>query len=210
MADTKHVGRIAKTKKKCGVVYRVVPGEPDNCVVVMTESLDAADHDSFINLINSATAQDAYELGEAMSRTQLSDGRNMLAGFHTTGRMQKVATNLVEMTPNNNASINLAELNNIIAQQKGVTVADLALGGAAPAVQDTGVTNAADAYTNTSTMSAMDEVVTTDEGIITDEMLAAKYRSDADRLSKEAASLRRQAEELVPTKKASKKTTESA
>jgi hypothetical protein len=209
MADTKHVGRIVKTKKKCGVVYRVVPGEPDNCVVVMTESLDAADHDSFINLINSATAQDAYELGEAMSRTQLSDGRNMLAGFHTTGRMQKVATNLVEMTPNNNASINLAELNNIIAQQKGVTVADLALGGAKPAVQDTGVTNAADAYT-TSNMSAMDEVVTTDEGIITDEMLAAKYRSDADRLSKEAASLRRQAEELVPTKKASKKTTESA
>ena len=209
MADTKHVGRISKTKKKCGVVYRVVPGEPDNCVVVMTESLDAADHDSFINLINSATAQDAYELGEAMSRTQLSDGRNMLAGFHTTGRMQKVATNLVEMTPNNNASINLAELNNIIAQQKGVTVADLALGGAKPPVQDTGVANAADAYT-TSNMSAMDEVVTTDEGIITDEMLAAKYRSDADRLSKEAASLRRQAEELVPTKKASKKTTESA
>ena len=209
MADTKHVGRIAKTKKKCGVVYRVVPGEPESCVVVMTESLDAADHDSFINLINSATAQDAYELGEAMSRTQLSDGRNMLAGFHTTGRMQKVATSLVEMTPNNNASINLAELNNIIAQQKGVTVADLALGGAKPAVQDTGVTNAADAYT-TSNMSAMDEVVTTDEGIITDEMLAAKYRSDADRLSKEAASLRRQAEELVPTKKASKKTAESA
>jgi len=56
----------------------------------------------------------------------------------------------------------------------------------------------------------MDEVVTTDEGIITDEMLAAKYRSDADRLSKEAAALRRQAEELVPTKKASKKTAESA
>jgi hypothetical protein len=207
MADTKHVGRIVKTKKKCGVVYRVVPGEPESCVVVLTESLDAADHDALINLINSATAQDSYELGEAMARSQLSDGRNMLAAFHTTGRMQKVATNLVEMTPNNNASINLAELNNVIAQQKGVTVADLALGGAKPQAP---ATNPADAYTNASTMSAMDEVVTTDEGIITDEMLAAKYRSDADRLSKEAAALRRQAEELVPTKKASKKTTESA
>ena len=207
MADTKHVGRIAKTRKKCGVVYRVVPGEPESCVVVLTESLDAADHDSFINLINSATAQDSYELGEAMARSQLSDGRNMLAAFHTTGRMVKVATNLVEMTPNNNASINLAELNNIIAQQKGVTVADLALGGAKPQAP---ATNPADVYTNASTMSAMDEVVATDEGIITDEMLAAKYRSDADRLSKEAAALRRQAEELVPTKKATKKTAESA
>lgn len=208
MADTKHVGRIAKTKKKCGVVYRVVPGEPESCVIVLTESLDAADHDSLINLINSATAQDSYELGEAMARAQLSDGRNMLAAFHTTGRMQKVATNLVEMTPNNNASINLAELNNIIAQQKGVTVADLALGGAKAQAP---VTNPAEAYTNTApAMAAMDEVVTTDEGVITDEMLAAKYRSDADRLSKEAAALRRQAEELVPTKKATKKTAESA
>jgi len=207
MADTKHVGRIVKTKKKCGIVYRVVPGEPESYVVVLTESLDAADHDALINLINSATAQDSYELGEAMARASLSDGRNMLAAFHTTGRMQKIATNLVEMTPNNNASINLAELNNVIAQQKGVTVADLALGGAKPQAP---ATNPADAYTNASTMSAMDEVVTTDEGIITDEMLAAKYRSDADRLSKEAAALRRQAEELVPTKKATKKTAESA
>lgn len=208
MADTKHVGRIAKTRKKCGVVYRVVPGEPENCVIVLTESLEAADHDSLINLINSATAQDSYELGEAMARSQLSDGSNMLARFHTTGRMQKVATNLVEMTPNNNASINLAELNNIIAQQKGVTVADLALGGAKPAA-NTGVTNAADAYV-TPSMAAMDEVTMSNEGIITDDMLAKKFRSDADRLSKEAADLRRQAEELVPTKKATKKTAESA
>jgi hypothetical protein len=41
-------------------------------------------------------------------------------------------------------------------------------------------------------------------------MLAKKFRSDADRLSKEAADLRRQAEELVPTKKTSKKTVKSA
>jgi hypothetical protein len=209
MADTKHVGRIAKTRKKCGVVYRVVPGEPENCVVVMTESLEAADHDSLINLINSATAQDSYELGEAMARSQLSDGSNMLARFHTTGRMQKVATNLVEMTPNNNASINLAELNNIIAQQKGVTVADLALGGAKPAVANTGVTNAADAYV-TPSMAAMDEAVTTNDGILDDETLAKQLRSQADSMFKEAQRLRSEAEELAPSKKATKKTAESA
>ena len=209
MADTKHVGRIAKTRKKCGVVYRVVPGEPENCVIVLTESLEAADHDSLINLINSATAQDSYELGEAMARSQLSDGSNMLARFHTTGRMQKVATNLVEMTPNNNASINLAELNNIIAQQKGVTVADLALGGAKPAVANTGVTNAADAYV-TPSMAAMDEAVTTNDGILDDETLAKQLRSQADSMFKEAQRLRSEAEELAPSKKATKKTAESA
>jgi hypothetical protein len=209
MANTKHVGRIAKTKKKCGVVYRVVPGEPESCVVVLTESLDAADHDSFINLINSATAQDAYELGEAMSRTQLSDGRNMLAGFHTTGRMIKVATNQVEMTPNNSASVNLSELNNIIAQQKGVTVADLALGGAKVKPNNTDVTNAVDAYI-VPTMAAMDESVTTTDGVLDDETLAKQLRSQADALFKEAQRLRSEAEELAPTKKATKKIAESA
>jgi hypothetical protein len=51
-----------------------------------------------------------------------------------------------------------------------------------------------------------------DDGVITDESLAAKFRSDADRLSKEAAALRRQAEELVPTvkKTTAKKTKASA
>ena len=37
--------------------------------------------------------------------------------------------------------------------------------------------------------------------VLSDEALAKSYRSQADRLSKEAAELRRQAEELVPTKK---------
>jgi hypothetical protein len=36
---------------------------------------------------------------------------------------------------------------------------------------------------------------------LTPEQKAKHYRSEADRLSKEAASLRRQAEELVPTAK---------
>ena len=200
MAETKHVGRIEQTRKKCGVVYRVVPGEAASCIVVMTESLDAADHDSFINLIDSATAQDAYELGEAMARAQLSDGSNMLARFHKTGRMQKVASKLVEMTPNNNASINLAELNKIIAEQKGVTIADLALKG-----KDgkTVVAKDADHGVDPVQTYSSDAPVAQDS-VLTDADLAAQYRSQADALFKEAQTLRKQAEELVPTKKKTK------
>ena len=202
MAELKHVGRIKGNNKKCGIVYRVVPGEPENCIIVLTESLDAADHDSFMKTIESSMAQEAYELGEAMARAQLSDGRNMLAGFHTTSRMQKVPSNLVEMTPNNKTSIPLNELNEVIAKQKGVTVADLALGGAKPTT-DAPVANPADAYTNEATPAVSD-------GVITDDDLAKSYRSQADRLSKEAAELRRQAEELVPSKKKTTKTKASA
>jgi hypothetical protein len=61
-------------------------------------------------------------------------------------------------------------------------------------------------------MAAQNISPVADTGVMTDEVLAKKFRSDADRLSKEAAELRRQAEELVPTKKKAvvKKTTASA
>ena len=49
------------------------------------------------------------------------------------------------------------------------------------------------------------------EGVLTDDQLAAQYRSQADAMFKEAKRLREQAEELAPTKKkATKKTEESA
>lgn len=193
----KHVGRIHNTKKKCAVAYRVLPGDPNNCLVVMTESLDAADHDSLINLIESNVAQTADEFADAMARSHLSDGRIMLSAFHTTGKMVKVATNKVEMTPNTNTSILLSELNETIAQQKGITVADLAVKGP-------------DGKTVQPKTEAPVDPVNLNTGaqteVLTDEALAAQYRSQADSLFKEAKSLREQAEELAPTKRKSKTT----
>lgn len=204
----KHVGRVIKTKKKCCVVYRVLPGDPDNCLIVLTESLDAGEHDTLINLVESNSAQSAYEFGEAMARSQLPDGRNMLAGFHTTGKLQKVATNLIEMTPNNVTSIPLNDLNANIAEQQGVTVADLALKGPDGETVQPSVAETEPAVDPVATYT---EEAPADAGVLTDEALAAQYRSQADALFKEAKALREQAEELVPTKKkaAKSKTSES-
>ena len=47
------------------------------------------------------------------------------------------------------------------------------------------------------------------EGVLTDEDLAAQYRSQADALFKEAKALREQAEELKPTKRKTKKQSDS-
>ena len=199
MAALKHVGRVTKTKKKCAVAYRVLPGDPDNCLVVFTEALDAADHDSLINLIESNAGQTADEFADAMARSSLSDGRNMLAAFHKTGKLTKVATNLIEMTPNNNTSLPLDELNKTIAEQKGVTVNDLAMkdpqGATIAEVKDAPVADPAASYTAPATSD-----------VLTDEALAAQYRSQADSLFKEAKTLREQAEQLVPTKRKSKTT----
>lgn len=202
---------MAHNKRRVIVAYKVLPGEPDHCVVVTTENLEAGDHDSLIRLVESSAGQEADDLATVMMRTQLSDGSNMLARFHTTGKMVKVKTADVEMIPNQNTSIRLNELNEAIATQRGVTVADLAVKG--PNGQTVQPTNAEPALTASEMAAAAPSVApVADDGVMTDELLAKKFRSDADRLSKEAAELRRQAEELVPTKKktAAKKTTASA
>ena len=201
----KHVGRVASNRRKVIVAYRVIPGDPDNCLVVQTENLSADEHDSLIRVVESAAGQEAYEFAEAMARAYLPDGRNMLAGFQQTGKLRKVPTEAVEMTPNGNTTIALNVLNNTIAEQKGVTVADLALAdeaGNRPEV----VTEATDP-----TLSA-EQVASgvSNDGVLSDADLAAQYRSQADALFKEAKVLREQAEELVPTKKkTAKKTVES-
>lgn len=196
----KHIGKDAKTNRKVIVAYRVVPGEPDNCVVIKTESLDAASHDSLMTALESNAGQTAYEFAEAMFRNTLPDGLNMLQGMQKYGKMVKVPASSIIMTPDTKTSINLDELNKVIAEQKGVTVAELALkdaGGNTVQPVDSGP-----AIDPVETYSS--EAVVSSEGVLTDEDLAAQYRSQADALFKEAKALREQAEELVPTKKKTK------
>lgn len=191
----KHIGRMANNQRKVIVAYKIVPTEPDQCIVVTTENLMADEHDTLIKLVESAAGQDADDLATVMARTPLPDGRNMLAAFHTTGKMVKVPTNTVEMTPTTQSKIMLSELNELIAQQRGVTVADLAIGGnkapkteQSPSIEET-------------VEAVVEPLQAPVDSVLTDDDLARQYRSQADRLSKEAAELRRQAEELAPTKK---------
>jgi hypothetical protein len=93
----------------------------------------------------------------------------------------------------------LDQLNQIIAEQRGISVNDLALGGGSAATE---VATIKDISNTTKTdVVAESQVAKINEQPLTDEDLAKSYRSQADRLSKEAAELRRQAESLVPTKK---------
>jgi len=207
----KHVGRMVRNQRKVVVAYRTIPGDAESCVVVTTENLMADEHDSLMRLVESNAGQTAEELGLAMARAVLPDGRNMLAAFHTTGKMVRAATKDVEMMPDNKTVINLAELNKIIAEQKGVSIEDLA-------VKDNTASNKKEEPIDLN--PKVDEDVTelataqtlqaSETEVLTDEQLAAQYRSQADALFKEAKKLREQAEGLVPTKRKTKKTEESA
>ena len=217
MAEIKHVGILKENQRKVVVAYRVIPGEnpPKNSLVIDTATLSDADHDTLIKTVEGNSAQTAFEFAEVMARTQLSDGANMLARFHSTGKLQPMPMTEVEMTPNTATTIGLDELNKIIADQRGVTISDLALKDPNELPEGTTMTEAGSVseMPKTTNKAVVAEAQTANlqaptNGVLTDADLAAKYRSDADRLYKEAKALRAQAKELVPTTK--KKTSAKA
>jgi len=202
MAELKHVGRVIATKKKCIVVYRTLPGDAHNCLIVPTENLPDSYHDSLINLVESNAGQDAYEFAEVMARTNFPDGSVMLSALHAQGRLLKVGTSDIEMTPTNSNTIVLSELNQIIAEQRGVPVDELSLKPNTPEVKQ------AEETVVTPTVAETVAPTVTANVTLTPESQAKQFRSEADRLSKQAAELRRQAEALVPTVKKTKVATE--
>lgn len=186
MADIKHVGRMKGSDEKVVVPYRTIPGDSHSAVVISTAKLSPEDHDAMMKVVEGNAGQTAFELYEVLTRSVTPDGQNMLVKFHTNGNMQKVSTDSVLMTPNTTTSIGLDELNKIIAEQKGVSIDDLA-------VKPDTATTTATAQTARNTNEAL-----------TDEQLAAQMRSQADRFYKEAARLRKEAETLSPKKEKSK------
>lgn len=202
MSEIKHIGRIITTGKKCIVAYRTLPGDAHNCLIVPTENLPDSYHDAIINLVESTSGQDAHEFAEVMARTNFPDGSIMLAALHVQGRLIKVSTDLVEMLPQPGVTIQLSELNQLIAEQRGVAVDDLSM--KSPNITDAKaeVAPAVKAEVAPASSSVTESTPIVPTG--TPEEQAKQYRSQADKLAKEAASYRRLAEELVPTVKKTK------
>jgi hypothetical protein len=201
MTNIKHIGRIKNNKRRAIVAYRTLPGDPYSALIVMTESLPADEHDALIKLVESPAGQQAYELAEAMARTYLPDGRNMLTGFHATGQLKKIPTTEIEMTPNSQTSIMLDQLNQVIAKQQGVALEDLALKD--PSAAKKAAQKQAAAQDNPYLVAEqITDAVTAEPPKPED--LASQMRSQADAMFKEAKRLREVAETIVPTKKKAK------
>jgi hypothetical protein len=202
MKPLKHVGRLKTNNAKVLVVFRTLPGDPYYALVLGTSNLSDTYHNSIIDLVNSDQGQDANEFGQIMSIRYFPDGRPMLAALHQDGKLVKVPTTDVLMTPDPNTSIPLSELNVLIAEQKGLALDDLAL----EAIKDTESEVKEIAQVNdleTAVVQESNEVVLEDTS-------ASQLRSKADALYKEAAKLRKMADELDPPKKKVVKAKESA
>jgi hypothetical protein len=204
MAALKHVGKIRKTGAKVVVVFRTLPDDPYHALILGVNSLSDMYHNSMMQLLEDGQGQQANEFGEAMATRFFPDGRQMLTAMHGEGRLQKIATADIDMTPTTTDVIPLDKLNELIAEQKGIKLADLATDKPkTPAPKET--SKAEKVAANQSTAPAV-----ASDGPLTDEDLARQLRSQADAMFKEAQTLRKQADDLAPVVKKAVKKKEAA
>lgn len=171
----KHVG-VNGQGKKCVVVFRELPGDSDSALIIPTESLPQLYHDDLIKAIEHPNCQDLMDTSDYLFRQVFNDGTNMLNTLHQKGWMVKVPTKSVAMTPKPGVVINLVDLNRELKQ----------------------ISNAQTAAGTRSGDIANTAPVNNPPGVITDEVLAGKYRVQANQFELEARKLREEAEKLDP------------
>lgn len=198
----KHVGKMKNNNAKIVVAYRTLPNDPLHALVIGTGNLGDTYHDSLMSLVQDSAGQSANELAEILAVRKFPDGSNMLAWFHERGYLKKVPTNMVIMTPAPQSSIQLDELNILIAEQKGISLEDLAVNDGSPKTKKEDFSKT----TSKSVSGEVDEtpIVVAEKSAVQKPLSASELRSKADSLYKEAAKLRKQADELDPPKKKAK------
>jgi hypothetical protein len=146
----KHIGELVDGGAKVVIMYRTVPGEADNCLVVGTKFLPDMYHNALMKAVESDGGQQAEEFADFASRQTFPDGTNMLAMMHNDNYIKKFKTKDIMVTFGNTADgrILLNKLNEMIAKEKGVTVKDMAKDPDAKSVKKA-TTKKADAKTTT-------------------------------------------------------------
>ena len=215
----KHVGK--HNNRKVVILYKTVPGEDHMCLVSYSDALPQSFHDEVMRVLESAIGQQAKEFSDALFRSLLSDGRNILHSLHQEGLIKKVPTSQVIVTPTNTSSVRLDELNAILQKMeqgedavKKLKELDDQLGVRDPAKGKTAKAAKAqpkDVGEPLVSESAAASDVLSDTALVQARLdQAARMRREAQGLMAEAARLEQEAAEMKPatdvkTKKTSKK-----
>jgi len=139
----KHAGQLSNTGVRIAVVFRKLPNDDTNCLIVETERLPDSYHDYLIQCLNSKEAMETNDFYEVLNRRTFPDGLNCLTALHQRGHLRKEPVANINMIPLPGKVVPLALINATIdktvdqymAKQQGKETASVAATIAA-AVQD--------------------------------------------------------------------------
>ena len=205
---------------KVCVVYRTLPGDAFGALVVGTASLSEQHHNTLMSEVESSLGQQANELGDHLSNRYFQDGSNILESLHLQGKLRRVDTKDVVMTPTMSDEVSLDEINVMIAEQKGVTLDELSIKSDMPHmqrktnVQDISVKDHSGNHPRVAEKQKEYPEIPRESPTVA-KSSPADLRGEAEKLLLEAAKLQKMADELeAPKKKISakskQKTTKSA
>lgn len=95
----KHAGQLANTGVRVAVVFRKIPNDETNCLIVETERLPDSYHDYMIQCMNSREASETNDFYEILNRRTFPDGLNCLTALHQRGFLKKIPVSNVNMIP---------------------------------------------------------------------------------------------------------------
>ena len=124
----KHIGKLKDGGANVAIIFRTVPDEPENCLVIGPKFLDDTNHNAFMKALESTEGQASFELGTYLNRVSFPDGTNMLAFLHQGNYIKKRFTQdiIVTMGSGTDGEVSLDELNKLIAEERDVKVSELA------------------------------------------------------------------------------------
>jgi len=107
----KHAGQLSNTGVRVAVVFRKLPNDENNCLVVETERLPDSYHDYIIQCLNSREASETNEFYEVLNRRTFPDGLNCLTALHQRGFLRKEPVANITMYPLPGQAVQLALIN---------------------------------------------------------------------------------------------------
>lgn len=110
MSVIRHNGVIRNTGSRVVVVWRTLPDDKDNCLVVYRDSLPEA-YSAAVMELTMTRGQSSLDLWEVMHSVGYLDGRKMLDVLHNMGHLRKVRTCDIDMHTGGNNKIALDVLN---------------------------------------------------------------------------------------------------
>jgi len=107
----KHAGQLSNTGVRVAVIFRKLPNDESNCLIVETERLPDSYHDYVIQCLNSKEASETNDFFEILNRRTFPDGLNCLTALHQRGFLRKEPVANVVMLPLPNQPVPLALIN---------------------------------------------------------------------------------------------------
>ena len=107
----KHLGQLLNTGVRIAVVFRKLPNDENNCLIVETERLPDSYHDYIQQMLNSKEAIETNDFYEVLNRRTFPDGLNCLTALHQRGFLRKEPVTNVTMLPLPGQAVPLALIN---------------------------------------------------------------------------------------------------